>query len=52
MTPVEACTAAIVQRGFFPTDEINFFPSIKKMKEAMNFTDRAKKRNFCKMLSK
>ncbi|XP_018800561.1 PREDICTED: dynein heavy chain 6, axonemal [Bactrocera latifrons] len=47
----EACTAAIVQRGFFPTDEINFFPSIKKMKEAMNFTDRAKKRNFCKMLS-
>lgn len=48
----EACLQALEDRGFFPDDEINHFPSIKKMRDAMSFMDRAKKRNFCKILSK
>lgn len=49
---VEACLTAITERGFFPDDEINYYPSIKKMRDAMSFMDRARKRNFCKILSK
>uniref|UniRef100_A0A1B0FG22 AAA+ ATPase domain-containing protein n=1 Tax=Glossina morsitans morsitans TaxID=37546 RepID=A0A1B0FG22_GLOMM len=47
----EACLTAITERGFFPDDEINYYPSIKKMRDAMSFMDRARKRNFCKILS-
>uniref|UniRef100_A0A1B0A5H7 Uncharacterized protein n=1 Tax=Glossina pallidipes TaxID=7398 RepID=A0A1B0A5H7_GLOPL len=49
---LEACLTAITERGFFPDDEINYYPSIKKMRDAMSFMDRARKRNFCKILSK
>ena len=48
----DACYKAIIDRGFFPDDEVNHYPSIKKMRDAMSFMDRAKKRNFCKILSK
>lgn len=41
-----------MDKGFFPDDEINYYPSIKKMRDAMSFMDRARKRNFCKILSK
>ncbi|XP_073833430.1 dynein heavy chain at 16F isoform X2 [Musca autumnalis] len=47
----DACLNAIIAHGFFPDDEVNHYPSIKKMRDAMSFMDRAKKRNFCKILS-
>ncbi|XP_055843876.1 dynein axonemal heavy chain 6 [Episyrphus balteatus] len=46
----DACHGAIIAKGFFPTDEIDFYPSVKKMREAMSFMDRARKRGFCKLL--
>ncbi|XP_075157385.1 dynein heavy chain at 16F [Haematobia irritans] len=48
----EACLNAIIENGFFPDDEVNHYPSIKKMRDAMSFMDRAKKRSFCKIISK
>uniref|UniRef100_A0A1I8P355 AAA+ ATPase domain-containing protein n=1 Tax=Stomoxys calcitrans TaxID=35570 RepID=A0A1I8P355_STOCA len=47
----EAILNALNENGFFPDDEVNHFPSIKKMRDALNFMDRAKKRSFCKILS-
>ncbi|XP_037937177.1 dynein heavy chain 6, axonemal [Teleopsis dalmanni] len=47
----EACLFALLEKGFYPDDEVNYFPSIKKMRDALSFMDRAKKRNYCKMLS-
>ncbi|XP_030378328.1 dynein heavy chain 6, axonemal [Scaptodrosophila lebanonensis] len=46
-----ACTDAITARGYYPDDEINYYPSIKKMREAHSFMDRARKRSFCKTLT-
>ncbi|EDW82538.1 uncharacterized protein Dwil_GK25078 [Drosophila willistoni] len=46
-----ACTDAIRARGFFPEDEINYYPSLKKMRESHSFMDRARKRAFCKTLT-
>ncbi|XP_032594376.1 dynein axonemal heavy chain 6 [Drosophila grimshawi] len=50
-TLYRACTDAIMARGFYPDDEINYYPSIKKMREAHSFMDRARKRSFCKTLT-
>ncbi|XP_060664252.1 LOW QUALITY PROTEIN: dynein axonemal heavy chain 6 [Drosophila nasuta] len=46
-----SCTEAIMARGFYPDDEINYYPSVKKMREAHSFMDRARKRAFCKTLT-
>ncbi|BFG02702.1 dynein heavy chain 6 axonemal [Drosophila madeirensis] len=46
-----SCTHAMRARGFFPDDEVNYYPSMKKMREAHSFTDRARKRAFCKTLT-
>ncbi|KAH8363782.1 hypothetical protein KR200_006735, partial [Drosophila serrata] len=50
-TLFRACTDAIQARGFYPDDEINYYPSLKKMREAHSFMDRARKRAFCKTLT-
>ncbi|KAH8387117.1 hypothetical protein KR093_004852, partial [Drosophila rubida] len=51
-TPLDrSCTEAIMARGFYPDDEINYYPSVKKMREAHSFMDRARKRAFCKTLT-
>lgn len=42
----------MIYNCFSPIDEILIFPSLKKMKENMSFTDRTKKRRFCILLSK
>ncbi|XP_032581827.1 dynein heavy chain 6, axonemal [Drosophila sechellia] len=50
-TIFRACTDAIQARGFYPDDEVNYYPSLKKMREAHSFMDRARKRAFCKTLT-
>ncbi|XP_017121821.1 dynein heavy chain 6, axonemal [Drosophila elegans] len=50
-TIYRSCTEAIQARGFYPDDEINYYPSLKKMREAHSFMDRARKRAFCKTLT-
>lgn len=48
----KSMTEAIKARGFHPDDEINHYSSVKKMREAHSFMDRARKRSFCKTLTK
>lgn len=45
-------TKAITAKGFSAIDEIYIYSSIKKMKDSMSFMDRAKKRRFCRFMSK
>lgn len=47
-----AMTKAIIAKGFSAIDEIYIYSSVKKMKDSMSFMDRAKKRRFCRLLSK
>ncbi|XP_001354829.2 dynein heavy chain 6, axonemal [Drosophila pseudoobscura] len=51
VTIFRACTDAIQARGFYPDDEVNYYPSMKKMRESHSFMDRARKRAFCKTLT-
>lgn len=43
---------ALIAKGFSPDDEALLFTSSKKLREAMSFTERAKKRRYCKLLCK
>lgn len=43
---------AIVAKGYLPYDEVLVYTTIKKMREMMSSTDRAKKRRFCVLLTK
>lgn len=48
----EACHSAILLKGFHPDDEALIYTSAKKLREMMSFTDRAKKRRYCILLTK
>ncbi|CAD7077293.1 unnamed protein product [Hermetia illucens] len=46
----DGCMKALIAKGFSPDDEALLFTSSKKLREAMSFTERAKKRRYCKLL--
>lgn len=48
----EACYNAITAKGFLPHDEALIYTTAKKLREMMSFTDRARKRRYCILLSK
>lgn len=48
----DACLKAIEEKGYLPYDEAILYTTVKKMREMMSSTDRAKKRRYCILLTK
>lgn len=47
-----ACLKALTSKGFLPGDEALVYTTVKKLREMMSSTDRARKRRYCILLAK
>lgn len=50
--PDKACHDAIIAKGFLAVDEATVYTTLKKLREMMSFTDRARKLRYCVLLTK